>query len=270
MPNVHVELASEFEPDAVWSVIGDFYAVHLWCPLAAESVRDPSMPNARLVTVPTGASVSEELLDETARSHQYQVHLTSGPMSNYRATLAVHPGRDGRGSLIVWDATFDCDEALATEQRSAIEKNYRYGLTRVPGMAMAKANYKVAQAFFHAVTAGQLPDELLTEDMSAWTTTGGTIEKAGYQQAIRMLAAMCATPPRFTIHSLTADEDRVAVEADSSAVLINGEEYRNTYVFVFRVRDGRIASVAEHYNAFITEQKLMPLVPAAAAKVSRT
>jgi len=38
--------------------------------------------------------------------------------------------------------------------------------------------------------------------------------------------------------------------------------------FVFRVRDGRIASVAEHYNALITQQKLVPLMKEANTKVS--
>jgi ketosteroid isomerase-like protein len=45
-------------------------------------------------------------------------------------------------------------------------------------------------------------------------------------------------------------------------VLVNGEDYRNTYVFVFRIRDGRIAAVAEHFNALIVQQKMVPLVRA--------
>jgi ketosteroid isomerase-like protein len=33
-------------------------------------------------------------------------------------------------------------------------------------------------------------------------------------------------------------------------------------VYVFRFRDGRIASVAEHYNALVAEEKLIPLMQA--------
>jgi ketosteroid isomerase-like protein len=94
------------------------------------------------------------------------------------------------------------------------------------------------------------------------------MDKASYQRLVRLLAAMCAGPLSFTIHSLTADEDRVVAEAQSEGVLINGETYRNTYVFVFRIRDGRPASVAEHYNALIAQEKLVPLMKAAAARIA--
>jgi len=33
-----------------------------------------------------------------------------------------------------------------------------------------------------------------------------------------------------------------------------------TYVFCFRIRDGRIAWIAEHYNAFVAQEKLFPLM----------
>ncbi len=133
---------------------------------------------------------------------------------------------------------------------------------------MKAESYRLARAYFEAVTAGKLPDELLTPDMTGWITTGGTLDKAGYQHLVRLLSAMCATPIRFTIKSLTADEDRVIAEAESEANLISGEEYRNTYVFVLRIRDGRIASVAEHYNALIVNEKLMPLMERAAASLA--
>jgi len=114
--------------------------------------------------------------------------------------------------------------------------------------------------FFDAVTAGELPDDLLTEDMTGWITTGGTMDKASYQGLIRILAKMCAEPIRFTVDSITAEEDRAVAEVRSTATLVNGEPYAMTYVYVFRIRDGRIASVAEHYNALISEEKLIPLM----------
>ena len=132
---------------------------------------------------------------------------------------------------------------------------------------MKQRNYELAHEFLAAVSSGELPDSLLTSDMTGWITTGGTMNKASYQHLIRLLAAMCARPLAFSISSLTADEDRVVAEATSEGVLVNGEVYRNTYVFVLRVRDGRICSVAEHYNALIVQQKLLPLMKEATAKV---
>jgi ketosteroid isomerase-like protein len=119
---------------------------------------------------------------------------------------------------------------------------------------------RLVQDFFAAVTAGELPDELLTLDMKAWTTTQGSMDKAAYQRVIKLLAQMSARPLNFTIDSITAEEDRAVAEVHSEGTLINSAEYRNTYVFVFRARDGKIATVAEHFNALIVEEKMMPLV----------
>ena len=124
---------------------------------------------------------------------------------------------------------------------------------------MSHPNYAVAEAYLAAVTAGDLPDSLLTDDMTAWLTTQGPISKAAYQGAIRLLAKMAQTPIRFTVDAITAQDDRVVIEARSQATLINGEEYGNTYVFSLRVRDGRIAWIAEHFNALIAQEKLVPL-----------
>jgi ketosteroid isomerase-like protein len=131
---------------------------------------------------------------------------------------------------------------------------------------MGQASRQLVRDFFDAVTAGELPDAMLTPDMKAWTTTQGSMDKAAYQQVIRLLAKISAKPLQFTIDSVTAEEDRVVAELHSEGTLINGDDYKNTYVFVFRVRDGRIASVAEHFNALIVQEKMMPLVRAGHAQ----
>jgi uncharacterized protein len=135
---------------------------------------------------------------------------------------------------------------------------------------MKEQQYDIARAYFTAVSNGELPDSLLTDDMTGWITTGGTMGKAAYQHLVRLLGAMCDGPLRFTIQSLTADEDRVVAEATSEGRLINGESYSNTYVFVFRIRDGKIASVAEHYNALIAREKLVPLMGQVSAVEQKT
>ena len=124
---------------------------------------------------------------------------------------------------------------------------------------MSHPNYAVAVAYLAAVTAGDLPDSLLTDDMTAWLTTQGPVSKAAYQGAIRLFARMAQSPIRFTVDAMTAQDDRVVIEAHSQATLINGEAYGNTYVFSIRVRDGRIAWIAEHFNALIAQEKLLPL-----------
>ena len=47
---------------------------------------------------------------------------------------------------------------------------------------------------------------------------------------------------------MTAEDDRVAVEAESKAKLVNGTLYHNRYHFLFVVRDGRIHAVKEYLD----------------------
>ena len=118
----------------------------------------------------------------------------------------------------------------------------------------------LVRAFFEAVTAGDLPDRLLTPDMRGWTTHQGDMDKAAYQHVVHLLAEISSEPLAFTIDAITIEDDRAAAEARSKGTLIDGTEYANTYVFTFRFREGRISSVAEHYNALIVEEKMMPLL----------
>lgn len=123
-----------------------------------------------------------------------------------------------------------------------------------------KDSHRMVHAFFAAVAAGELPGDMLTEDMTAWTTTQGDMPKAAYQQAIRILRRITREPLTFTIDAITAEDDRVCAELRSEGVLVNGEPYANTYFFAFRLRDGRIARVCEHYNALIVAEKMLPLM----------
>lgn len=119
---------------------------------------------------------------------------------------------------------------------------------------------QIVGAFFAAVAAGDLPDALLTGDMTGWITTQGTLDKARYQGLVRLMATMTDGPLQFTIDAITAQDDRIVVEARAQGRLVNGQDYAQTYVFVLRIRDGLIASVAEHYNALVAQEKLVPLM----------
>ncbi|MFM5908406.1 MAG: nuclear transport factor 2 family protein [Novosphingobium sp.] len=127
-------------------------------------------------------------------------------------------------------------------------------------MTDVSESHRIARAYIAAVTAGDLPDDLLTDDMTAWLTTEGPVSKARYQQAIHLLRAMLAEPIRFTVDAITAEQDRAVIEARSTGKLIDGNDYAQTYVFALRLRDGRIAHIAEHYNALVTREKLLPLM----------
>ncbi len=52
----------------------------------------------------------------------------------------------------------------------------------------------------------------------------------------------------FELGALTAEEDRVAVEMQSHAELTNGKVYRNTYHYLFTIRDGLISRCKEYLD----------------------
>jgi uncharacterized protein len=133
---------------------------------------------------------------------------------------------------------------------------------------MTNANHQIVRDFFVALASGNLPDTMLTADMTVWTTTSGTAPKEKYQGGVKLLRSLFDGGLVYTIDSLTAQDDRVAAEVRSRGRLIDGRDFHNTYVFMFRIRDGRIAAVAEHFNPAPVLQ-IAPLMQAAMAKSAR-
>ena len=54
--------------------------------------------------------------------------------------------------------------------------------------------------------------------------------------------------PDMRIVSVTAEDDRVAVEVEGSGKMRSGFDYFNTYHMLFRVRGGKIASCRNHQD----------------------
>jgi ketosteroid isomerase-like protein len=131
---------------------------------------------------------------------------------------------------------------------------------------MLEANRQLARDFVTALSNSELPDELLTPDMTVWTPTGGTSGKATYQRGIKVLRKVYTNGVHYTVDSLTAEEDRVVAEVHSDGVLISGEAIQNRFVYIFRIRDGRIATVMEHFDPRQVIEKIAPLMHAAMSK----
>jgi ketosteroid isomerase-like protein len=115
-------------------------------------------------------------------------------------------------------------------------------------------NKQVARDFVAALgraDADAIADSF-AEDGTSWTL--GTLPFSGVHRAdeIRQLAKdiLHAFPKglRFTIRSLTAEDDRVSIEAESDGIHASGKRYRNTYHFLMRVRDGKIVEWREYLD----------------------
>ena len=71
----------------------------------------------------------------------------------------------------------------------------------------------------------------------------------GKAETVAMMGAVAQMFERFdiTLKGITAQDNRVAVEAESLGVLKpNGKTYNNRYHFLFEIENGRIASLKEY------------------------
>lgn len=124
-------------------------------------------------------------------------------------------------------------------------------------------NKQVARDFVAALgraDADAIADSF-TEDGTSWTL--GTLPFSGIHRPdeIRQLAKdiLHAFPKglRFTIRSLTAEDDRVSIEAESDGTHVSGKHYHNTYHFLMRVRDGKIAELREYLDTMLIQEVLL-------------
>ena len=128
---------------------------------------------------------------------------------------------------------------------------------------MTASHHEIVRDFLAALSKGELSDDMLTADFSGWTVLSGPVTKAVYQGAFKVFASIFQEGPIVTIHSLTAEEDRVVAEFHSQGTLQGGDAYQNDYLFLFRIRDGRIAYIGEYFNPDIVRAKIGPAIAAA-------
>jgi ketosteroid isomerase-like protein len=120
-------------------------------------------------------------------------------------------------------------------------------------------NKVIVESYFNAQRSGNLFQGLavLAED-STWTVPGnwemaGTFTKPQMAKMMESLN-MFEGGLNFDHLSVTAEEDRVAVQTVVSGKLNDGREYRNNIFFLFRVRNGKIQEVTEVVDSLYSRQ----------------
>jgi uncharacterized protein len=131
---------------------------------------------------------------------------------------------------------------------------------------MSQENRERVREFFLALGKGHFPDDLLTSDMTVWTLTSGSADRARFEGGVKMLASIFGGTLEYIIGTLIVEGDRVAAEVKSRGTLISGEPFKNDHVFTFHLREGQIAAVAEYMNQTVVREKIVPLMQSVMAQ----
>lgn len=129
--------------------------------------------------------------------------------------------------------------------------------------ARIAANKKIAEAFFAALNRADSAAiaALYAEDGFVWTA--GTLPFSGKHSREEIVAGMDAILApfpeglRFTIKNLTAEGDRVAIEAESYGRHASGKIYNNQYHFLMVIRDGKVAEFKEYLDTMHAKEVLV-------------
>lgn len=113
-------------------------------------------------------------------------------------------------------------------------------------------NKRIIRAFMDATSAGDVERivNAYAED-GVLQTMGGTLISGTYTREQVAAAAghifnIFPEGITFTIHNMTAEGNRVAVEAESLGRHVSGKTYNNKYHFLAELRDGKITRWAEY------------------------
>jgi uncharacterized protein len=115
-------------------------------------------------------------------------------------------------------------------------------------------NKALVTRFWETFSAGNYAAAvaMLTDDATWWvagtTALSGTYSKNEFAALLGQVTGMLPNGVSVTPKLLTAEDDRVSVEATSYGEVNNGRTYQNIYHFMFVCRDGKIAAVREYLD----------------------
>lgn len=129
-----------------------------------------------------------------------------------------------------------------------------------------QANKEIVRKFLTALGGGDAEtlEGLITQDCYADCIGTSIVSRTrDHDEVIRAAGYFKKTMKdgiRFEILNMTAEDDRVAVEADGIAELENGVRYDNQYHFLFFLRDGKVCKLREYMDTKLADDVFRPLI----------
>jgi ketosteroid isomerase-like protein len=125
------------------------------------------------------------------------------------------------------------------------------------GRMTTDQNKALAREFFARFSASDIDGALATlTDDATWLIPGkrdrmptaGLYPKERIARLFHAMLKQLKGGLRMTVLSAIGEDDRVALEVESSGDLENGRLYRQQYHFLFQFRDGKICAVREYLD----------------------
>ena len=121
-------------------------------------------------------------------------------------------------------------------------------------MTVEALNKQAVLDFFAALNRGDVPALIDTYADDGYCLTmgrtliSGKFSKEQIRGAAGAIFEVFPKGIRFTVKAMTAEGERVAVEAESEGLHVSGKVYSNEYHFLFRFRDGKIIEYKEYMD----------------------
>ena len=181
-----------------------------------------------------GMHVTDTIDHDIILSGQLTLILDSGE-------YVLHPGDAVimRGDRHAWRNDGD-EPALMAAATVSTEPSARLAANK----ALVRRFFALCQSDGFAAAGA-----LVADDVSWWNAGFGEMTKQGYAAlAEGSEGHIEGGRYRFTIHALTAEEDRVSAVVDGHARRKTGQVYANNYHFLFTITDGVITEIREYHD----------------------
>src|SRR5690606_6852190 len=97
----------------------------------------------------------------------------------------------------------------------------------------------------------------LVDDECKWWVMGGdgamTVDKSTVMRLATIIHDGADSPFNFTYEDITAEDDRVLVEARGDMTMKTGAHYKNVYVFKMQFRNGKVIAAREFFDTKILD-----------------
>src|SRR5262249_21510485 len=136
--------------DKVWQLIGGFNSLPDWSPNIPRSETTEG-GRVRHVATSNGVTIVERLekFDNAARSYSYSIVQAPFPITDYLATISVHPKAGGYGCVVDWSGTFIATGVSDSEASKLAQGLFEDGLNALVARFAPSTRVRLSTRLVH-------------------------------------------------------------------------------------------------------------------------